>query len=178
MLSHVGARLLEIHVNKDMTYLTMFFIWAILNSESCRVWTVTFALLITFLVYNVVMHAPFSLLLQWQQQCCTRPSLSLMGYQPPRCLEPSGSCCCWAPSTVRSSPPGPRNLPPAAGGRDAGNNREKKREKYHVWEGVSQRKRKKGSSKKGHKKRSRNRWITQEWKKTFKYQDTAPRKSG
>lgn len=66
-------------------------------------------------------------LLQWQQPSCMCPSLCLMGYRPPRCLEPSGSCCCWALSTVRSSPPGPRNLPPAAGGRDAGKDGEKNR---------------------------------------------------
>lgn len=93
------------------------------------------------LLHNVAMNAQFSLFLQWQQQSCTWPSLSLMGYQPPRCLEPSGSCCCWAPSTVRSSPPGPRNRPPAAGGRDAGNNREKKRNTMYEKEWVKEKER-------------------------------------
>lgn len=60
------------------------------------------------------------LLLQWWRRCSTRPSRGLMGYRPPRCSGPSGSCCCWAPSTVRSSPPGPPNPPPARAGRDAG----------------------------------------------------------
>lgn len=71
-------------------------------------------------VMNSLFHAFFSVC-QWQQQSSIWPSLSLMGYQPLRCSEPSGSCCCWAPSTVRLSPPGHQSLPPVVGGRDAGN---------------------------------------------------------
>lgn len=95
------------------------------NSESCNynLWMVS-----KFIMLDWTLNS-LSLPSQWRQPSCTWPLLSLMGYQPPRFSAPSGSCCFWAPSTVRSSPPGPQNLPPAAGGRDAGKTgREKKRE--------------------------------------------------
>lgn len=144
------------------------------------------------LLHNVAMNAQFSLSLQWQQQSCTWPSLSLMVYQPPRCLEPSGSCCCWAPSTVRSSPPGPRNLPPAAGGRDAGNNREKKRREILCMKRSESKKKKETRSGKAVQK-VKGKWFgagergrregeiqqkTEEEKQEFKYQANTPRKSG
>lgn len=57
---------------------------------------------------------------QRRRRSSTRSSRSLTGYRPPRCSGPSGSCCCWAPSTVRSCPPGPPNQPPARAAEDAG----------------------------------------------------------
>lgn len=62
----------------------------------------------------------FGLLPQRRRRSSTRPSRSLTGYRPPRCSGPSGSCCCWAPSTVRSCPPAPPNRRPARAGEDAG----------------------------------------------------------